>query len=180
MFDLLSKLFEIVAAPVDVEKRMWDYYRKIVNTKLTVSTWPTEPYFKFWMLTNGDIIPVKHTHKDTVSKAGIKVGDLEAEGAVAGSIMGKELNVDGSKTITPKQIASLRNLCIEHDIDTLIDYIGRHNYSTPVKSPKEAAYYLEYGKEEWESKNKADLLEQLLNSATATDMGRKREEDPNA
>ena len=176
MFDLLEKLFEVVATEVNPEKKMQDYYKKTINTKLTKSTFLGErDYLKFWLLTNGNIIPVIHCHEDMATDSGTSYFNLLADGAYAGSILDGELNLSGDSSkpgkFTSAQISKLKNLYIEHKIIGLV-VSAKEYFGTPVKSSKELAYYLEYGKEEWESKIKDDLLEKIL-EANATAIRRK-------
>ncbi len=176
MFDLLGKIFEAVAVDVDLEKKMRVHYKRVLNTKLKKSTWPTEPWYKFWLLTNGDIVPVKKSHLETADLAGVWYDDLEDQGAFAGSIKGDVLILGStfSKKFTSKQISKLRNLYIEYKVKELSATVQGKYFRTPVKSSKELSYYLEYGKEEeqYESKNTDHLLSDLL-EATATDIRRK-------
>ena len=165
MFDLLEKIFEAVAIEVSPEKKMRTFYKDILNTKLTKSTFAgEEDYYKFWLLPNGDIIPILHSHEMTAIDAGVRYSELYQTGTIAGSIMANGLTISGIKTqkLTSKQISRLKNMCIEYGITSLWVYVGKHNFTVDIKSPKEAAYYLEYGKEKWESRVEDDLLEKIL------------------
>lgn len=174
IMDLLEKILEVVVAPVDLEKRMHDYYKAKINTKLVKNLYSgEEDYLKFWLLTNGDIIPVNYSHDRTASKAGVSYVELSSVGAISGTVLSGELSVMGCKKFTPKQISKLKNIKIEYKIKNLVASMPSGSFSVGIKSSKELAYYLEYGyKEEWESKNKGGLLEQLL-EATASDIRRK-------
>lgn len=158
MFDsLFENLFEVVKTKINPEKKMRDYYKKILNTKLRSSAVRGERgWFKFWLLTNGDVIPIRQSHDSAAMAAGIPSADYlcYGGGAIRGAVSKRILYVDGVKKLTSKQILKLRNICVEYKIDTLTVDLGSQHYSMPVKSPEEAEYYLEYGKEKWESKNK--------------------------
>jgi hypothetical protein len=109
---------EAVATKVDIERELKKHYKSTLNKRLSSSTFPGEQtYLKFWILTDGTIIPVEYSHSDTIEDAleGLYVDydDLRAIGAAAGSLLGNELNISGRKKFTTKQIAKLRNLGIE-------------------------------------------------------------------
>ena len=176
--DLLEEILEVTATKVNPEKQMQDYYEKIVNTKMEKSR--HTGWSRCWLLSNGNTVPVNYLHDNTAHAAGVDYLELMRDGAFSVGIFRTEMTLTGERKFTSKQISKLKNIYIEYKIKTLSVSIGDQSYNVDVKSSKELAYYIEYGKESWESKNKADLIEQLLNSATSTDMGRKREEDPNA
>lgn len=156
MINLLKKLFEAVTADPDTdpEAAMKKEYGKIINTNLVKSKFPGEKdYLKFWMLSNGDIIPVTWSHLRTASVT--IPNELWATGAISGSILNGELDVYGKKKITKAQITQLKQMFIEYDIHTLVDTIkpfNKHSFEVEIKSAKELAYYLEYGKEQWEAR----------------------------
>lgn len=165
MFELLAKLFEVVAAPrlADAEKQMRKYYKTTLNTKLVKNTWVGEKHWlKFWLLTNGDVIPVISSHAEVAVDAGLQHYDLVSSGAFSAAIIGNELSLKGSKRqrCTSDQISKLRNLYIEYKFDTLTIEAG-YDFRTGVKSSKELSYYLEYGKEEWESKTIDEIVATL-------------------
>lgn len=173
MFDLLEKLFE---GRVDPEKRMRDYHKKVLNTKLLSSIHTGKRiWLEFWLLTNGDIIPSPRGHLLAVEAAGADQFALREAGAFLGQIMKNELSLIGEKKFTTKQISKLKNLQIEHRITRLVVealYLHGHGFSVDIKSAKELAYYLEYGKEQREAINKGKLLDQII-EATAADIRRK-------
>lgn len=175
MFDLLEKLFEVVAVRANPEERMRSCHKKILNTKLKPSTYVGEKdWLKFWLLTNGDVVPVKYTYDDTAAGAGVSHPTLHSAGAVSGAVMGDELSLSGGpKKLTTKQIQKLKSIYIEYKIKSLFANTSISDpFSVKVKNAQELAYYLEYGKEKWESKSKDDLLEKIL-EATASDIRRK-------
>jgi len=150
----LGKRKTEAVATADPEVAMKKYYKKTINNKLIQGTYPGEQtYLKFWLLTNGNIIPVEYSHDDTAIDAGVRYPQLLKAGAITGAIQDKDLNISGmAKKLTKAQISKLKNLGIEHRVDTLILDIKGHHFLQPVKSSKELAYYLEYGKEAWEAR----------------------------
>ena len=172
MFDLFEKLFE-VATKVNPEKQMQDYYKKVLNTKIKKSIRGIKQYLKFWLLTNGDVVPVTYVHDSTAREAGTTALDLLHVGAFIGAIVNNKLSLNGSikQEFTTRQISRLKNIYIEYGITNLVVDAGEY-FSTDVKSPKELSYYLEYGKEEFESMNTGNLLDKIL-EASAADIRRK-------
>lgn len=144
---------EAVAARVDPQAAMKKKHRNIINTKLKPSTWENEEqYRKFWILQDGSLIPVVHSHKRTSDEAGVDILELERSGAIDGTISSGELNIDGAESITDAQVSRLRQMFVEYKMTYLVDEVGKFNFEVPIASAKELVYYLEFGKEAWEHK----------------------------
>lgn len=164
MFDLLEKILEAVVTKVNPEKQMQDYYKKIINTKMKKNK---VGRFSCWLLSNGDTIPVYYIHDNTAHIAKVELRELMRAGACCVAIFRTELAITALKKFTSRQISKLKDIYIEYKIETLVVSMDDKEFVVDVKSPKELAYYLEYGKEEFESKNKDDLIELLLEADAA-------------
>lgn len=119
---------------------------------------------KFWLLTNGKLVPVKHTHRRTAFEASgggthefdsTAFDDLFDQGAIAGYVtdsgeMGLRTGQRGTervslKKLTSKQRATIQGLYIEYKIGMVFgDFKDSHFYENP-KSTKELNYLLDYG-----------------------------------
>lgn len=149
---------EVVAVRGGLQKKLIDYYKDSGET-LRKTTWPTgveRDHFKFWLLTNGRIIPVDYSHYDTIKKVGIKWNeDLRKEGAVDGYLSPdfNEMGIrSGEKGFTSKQISKLKQLAAQYRIDSIyVDYYTKtekENFYVSFDSLDRLEYLLKYGKEE--------------------------------
>lgn len=168
MIKLLDKLFEVeTASAANPEELLRKHWMKIVNTKLINNTFAGEQdYLKFWLLKNGDVIPIDYSHTSTAEQAGTSYNDLEDVGTVPGSIIDGMLSVRVKKDFTDSQISKLKNIHIDYNVTSIsVGGTSRKFFRTFVKSPKETAYYLEYG--QVESISSLSLLDKLF-EAVAT------------
>jgi len=179
MLDLLEKLFNLtrikeIVATEDLQKIVKDYYKN-KSTKLTTSTWPSteeENQYKFWLLQDGTVIPVEHSHRETVKNAmntdKYGEGDPRIELLEAGaaacyfSLVADELGVESHKKLTSKQISKLKNLWLEYKVSTLYVDAGRiHLSMEPIDSVEHLDYLLNYGSMD-EAKDEKDEKEQFF------------------
>ncbi|MFX0206320.1 MAG: hypothetical protein ACFFDT_10050 [Candidatus Hodarchaeota archaeon] len=147
---------EAVKTEIDPQKKLKDYYKDVLNTPLPLSSWHTEETWrKFWLLTDGTVIPVRDTHGDTAEDAHVSWKDLRRAGAISGYIASdtKEMGVRGDRKLTSKQISKLKGLFTKYGAHSLYADLGDSgSFSSDVKSPDQLEYLLIYGKEEtWES-----------------------------
>jgi hypothetical protein len=115
-------------------------------------------WLKFWLLTDGTIIPVSRIHSDTVRNAGISYDVLEEVGAIAGAItddnnLTLRFNLLETK-ITSEQLVKVKELFKKYPIEQVTTFGER----TPVHSDKELSLYLRTGtkprRQEFESVDK--------------------------
>lgn len=167
MYFLLERLLGIteVVATADPQKVMKDYF-KGESTKLQLSTWggPEGHWYKFWLLRDGTVIPVKHSHLDTAMDAGLYSGSvLLDDGVVRGHIDNntKELDMQCNTKLSSKQISALKNLGIEYKVTSIVAYISRKDWQSDVESSKHLDYLLNYGPMD-EAKSEEDEKEQFF------------------
>lgn len=155
LYEKLRAAYEVVAAPAkaDPQKVMKDYYKKVLDTKLTKSTWPSTRegnQYKFWLLQDGTLIPVVYSHNKTLLDAGLNQDwfSFIKTGAVGGyiNLVGDEIGITSGKKLTSKQIVRLKNLWLEYyKIGTLYVDVPQQDFNSPVKSSKHLDYLLNYG-----------------------------------
>jgi hypothetical protein len=124
------------------------------NKSLVLSTYAGEKWYKFYLLTDGTIIPVKHTHEDTASIAGTSGLDLLNSGSSRGYInpATNELNIDIylDNTFSSEQITSIVNMYAnsKYGIDKIaLDISGEMDYIySPIDSARELSNILRYKK----------------------------------
>lgn len=153
LFEKLRKVTEATAtATANPQKVLKDYY-KDESKELVKTTWPSmreENWYKFWLLTDGIVIPVKHSHHDTAHDANV-YGDapLLKAGAARGYIdsVTKELGVDAGKKLTKRQIHQLINLYIRYKATSVVVDIPGESWKSDIKSSDHLDYLLTYGKD---------------------------------
>jgi hypothetical protein len=162
MYDILvEKLVEVdeaavserpaVVAVVSPEKAMKKFYKKVLNTKLKPSTYGGEKdWYKYYVLTDGDVIPVKYSHENAALKAGVYFSDLHNSGAANGSYKANsnEMSINCTKQLRQAQIAKLKQLYIEFRPKNIVMDIGLDFASKQVSSVDEFEYFLLYGLDE--------------------------------
>lgn len=177
LFEKLSEVTEEVAIE-DPQKVMKDYY-KGKSTKLALSTWHSEReanWYKFWILTDGTVIPVKRSHLDTALDAGLHSGrPLLDVGVVRGHIDNstKELDVDIDKKFTRNQIFALKNFYVEYKVTYIFvgKMFGRKDFESSIESSAQLDYLLTYGKDVDEAKSEEDEKEQFFVDRTNKHIG---------
>jgi hypothetical protein len=164
-----SKLSEEVAiADVDLQKQVKDYYKN-KSKELTLSTWSSKKeskWYKFFILTDGTIIPVGYSHESTIKLAGLTVGrEFIETGAIAGYIDGvtKEMGVETGKKLTTAQISRLINLYIQYGVKNIVASIGNKDWNSDVKSSDHLDYLLMYGPDKDVEEKLKKLEEDLAN-----------------
>ncbi len=157
LFEKLRKITEDVALTptVNLQKALKAFY-KGKSTKLSLSTWPSEMekhQYRFWLLTDGTIIPVDYAHRDTIRNATsvhFEVdprNDFLETGAIAGSVNDRsgEMDIQGVKKLTSRQISQLKNIAIEYKASKLYMDVGKQEFSSNIDGSKHLDYLLNYG-----------------------------------
>lgn len=149
-------LEDVATATDDLQQKLKDYYAD-EGEKLSLSTWSEgeSTWYKFWILTDGTIIPVDWSHGDTVRGAGVNYLELLETGALRGHINSetKEMSL-GGRNITVQQRTKLIDLVYKYGVTSVfLNVKSIKSYrSSPVKSPEQLDYMLTYGYEASESK----------------------------
>ena len=154
---------------VDPQKEMKRYY-KGRSTKLTKSTWPSEreeQQYKFWLLWDGTVIPVPHSHNKTLHDASLfdySWLSFAGTGAVGGyfSLDADEMGVTSGKKLTSKQVSKLKNLYLDYKVSTLYMDVPRMDFESPIKSVSHLDYLLTYGKDVDEAKSEEEQKGQFF------------------
>jgi len=151
LLETMMKVTEAVAVELSPEKKMKKFYKNRLNRKLKPSTYAGEDWIKFWLLSDGTIIPVDYSHELTCNEAG-----LGEEGAFAGSIKLDQAILSVTNwykiSLTQKQIAKLRQLYSQYKPTELVVDLKRtpksKSFRSPINSVAELEYRLEYGLDE--------------------------------
>jgi len=137
-----ESIFEAVAA--DPEKELVKKYPPAKSIRdLKLSTFRNERWYKFWLLTNGKLVPVSQAHGDI----NVSLYDLLDIGAIRGYIDpdNGELNIQTGRKLTRRQIITLSGMFIPLHIKMVhTDIAGKHGFDN-LKSSKELEYLLTYG-----------------------------------
>lgn len=106
----------------DPQQKVKDFYKDRINTRLRNSTFEKENYPKFWLLTDGTIVPVDFTHVTTIRKVGLDYYVIEDDDAVGGYIKGTELGLPLSinQELTAEQKVTVKKLYNEYPIDHIL------------------------------------------------------------
>jgi len=153
---LKESIQEAVATLSKSQQKVKSFY-KDEPKELKTSTFPGERWYKFWLLTDGTIIPVIYAHDKTLRiVGGVCPGNLLEDGVIRGAIIDSEFNIEGEKPITKEQKSSLINLALKHKVRKIyVDLRGKTAILRTIKSSDQLDYVLTYGPEEaWESKKK--------------------------
>lgn len=174
LLEKLRRIDEVVATAVDPQKVLKNYY-KGKPTKLTLSTWPSsreENQYKFWLLTDGAVIPVEYSHDRTLADAQVEDEEMQRHtwasfvetGAVGGyfNLVSDEMGVTAGKKLTSKQIAKLKNLYLDYKVSMLYMDVRPRHFQSSIKSISHLDYLLTYGKDVDESET-----EQAIQNLTA-------------
>jgi len=153
--DLVEKLVEVdeaVATEVSPEKKMKEYHARQLNGPLKKSTFPglEGQYMKFWLLTDGTIIPVVYTHIDTAMEAGTRYSELCDQGALAGYINTRDeeagLRNRREPKLTTSQISKMKQLYDKYGFEEMFTDLGFAQNDAKISSGSELTNYLRYGK----------------------------------
>jgi len=150
MNELLGKILaieEVVAAKVDLQKLLFNAYKNRIG-KLKRSTFPGEHGYKFWLLTDGKLVPVDYSHDKTAKDVNIDFFELLKQGAVRGYVDPDSgmLNIDTRRKLTRQQIIILVGMFVPYKIKLVyLDAFGISTGNYIVKSSKELDYLLTYG-----------------------------------
>jgi len=154
---------EAVATKTDSQTQMKDYWSKNLNGPLKKSTFPGVEgrYRKFWLLTDGTIIPVIFAHSKTAYEAGLRsMYKIYAEGALAGYIVsgvGEAGLRSESETVklTTQQISKMKQLYNKYGFEEMITDLGFSQGVATISSGSDIVNYLSYGrgkvKKAWEA-----------------------------
>ncbi len=125
---------------------------------LMVSVYESEPWYKFWMMSDGTVVPVKRIHNE-ISDSGVKIygtddSTLMGSGALRGHIDAgaKFMAIQYAVKPTDDQIEKLKRLFVKYRVTSVeisdwkklgsgVDTIGNN-----VKSPNHLEYMIRYGK----------------------------------
>ena len=131
---------------VNPEKQLEKFYKTVVG-KLLLSSIAGEEWWKFWLLTNGKLIPSKSSHQETLEDADLDYEEVLEFGTARCSIIPDtgELNIDSSRKLNSKQIATLVSLYDRYSIESVILETGEFDIRTDVDSLKALDYVLTYG-----------------------------------
>ncbi len=151
---------EAVAALSDIELEVKNEYKDRLNKSLVPATnigWNVDKevgWLKFWLLTDGTVIPIKETHDELIINDYGVWGSLHDAGAISGYFdkFREELGVRGiDKHPTSQQTEKLKKLYREYHSKSL--YLDMwDSFRSEIKSEDHLEYLLTYGKEEtWES-----------------------------
>jgi hypothetical protein len=113
-------------------------------------------WLKFWILTDGTVVPIEETHMEIGDSSGEPYwDDLLSSGAISGNLHGSELGIRMQKELTPSQIFKLKQIYLEYHPDMLgvdirktvdgIDKIFR-GFRERIDSLDHFEYLLTYGK----------------------------------
>lgn len=143
----------------DPEVLMKEEHAEIANTELQNSTWAGEQTWKkFWLLTDGTIIPVYHAHWDTASDAKVKYDELREAGAIAGVVEDKEKSLTlryepPIEEMTVDQVIAAKKLWDKYDLKKVYTDAG----TAIIGNTRELSNYLNHGinprRKEFESVN---------------------------
>lgn len=128
-----------------VQQKMVDKYGA---QPLVKSTLKGENWYKFWLMSDGTVIPVEFTHDGTSRKANVGYDSLLLSGAIRGSIRGEATLVfECKRDPSYKQIESLKKLFVRYGIMEVVYSYSRkgYAYSGEVKSPDHLEYLIKYG-----------------------------------
>lgn len=148
--------YSIVESISNTQQKLKDFYKDRLNTPLKNSTFGKENYPKFWLLTDGTIIPVDHTHGDTTLAADVDYTDIEDEDGIGGYIEGKELGLPLSinQELTSAQKAAVKKLHNDYPFDHILTG-PMGGDSVYVPSSRDLSRFLSSGayrgKKAWES-----------------------------
>jgi len=157
LVEKLKQVDEVEVSTKDSTAKLKKFYRKILNTKLKLSTWATEAnLYKFWIFRDGTVLPVTHSHADTV---GAYLGKSATEydraneydnsiksGMAAGAVNSEELSVYvGLPHPTEKQISALKQMYIDFKSEMVVVSTLSEFFRKPVKDIEELDYFLRYG-----------------------------------
>jgi len=135
-----AKMTQEAVATKSVTKQLLDYYGKKVNSKLKPSTRSGENWLKFWLLKNGDHIPVEVSHSDTTNAAGVYFWELVSEGGIPGYIKLDLGEIGVERKANAKQISKLKQWYVQYK-PTVLVYLNKRK---PIKNLEEFEYYLKY------------------------------------
>lgn len=155
---------EVDTAVMDPEEKLKANLPDSLNKELTRSSYPGKEgnWLKFWLLTDGTIVPVNYSHDETAHDGSVKYSDLMKAGALGCHINktdeDTELSITGSKTkLTSKQISALKHLYDKYFItDVYLDINPSLRGHGWVDSSRSFVNFLITGKgrerKPWESK----------------------------
>lgn len=146
-----------VDAP-DVEQLLTDLTGG--DETLVKSTWSSEMWYKFWMLRDGTLIPVKHTHSDTIRDASYAAGvwfgteTAQKAGVIRGHVdpdLGF-MSITTVQDLTDAQIKKIKKLYLRYWCRTLrFLYRGRgrtdRSFDREGEDIDHIDYLLRYGPE---------------------------------
>lgn len=151
ILDVFSKKLvkEAVSTLPEEQQVMVDYYGS--NLPLKLANYEGEKWYKFWMMNDGTIIPVKFAHVNTSSEAFEGNGyyfdpysSLIESGAIRGHIdpSNNEISIEFNDLPTSGQIDSLKKLIIKYSVKKIVT----DDYGTmELKSPEHLEYLITYG-----------------------------------
>jgi len=107
---------------------------------------------KFWLTSNGLLVPVFNEHAITALDANVKSEDLLKAGAIRASLtQNGELSIEVFRTPNSKQISVLKSMASHYSVKELV-YDGKDsktrkliNFSSEIKSLGHLDYMLQYG-----------------------------------
>jgi len=168
LYEKLKGVDEVVATE-DPQKLMSDYYEEVGTTSLVLlPLTSTTGQYKFWLLSNGQLLPIKNTHEEAALVVGTNWRKLLQAGAIRGTVIKKgEMNLQSEKKPSRQQRAVLRQLYIDYRVDSVwmdaAEHVGGKLTSWHIepKSVKELDYYLTYGKGDFDESKLSELIEEV-------------------
>lgn len=147
--DLIERIQEATKLRLSSEDKMKSYYKDSLNGELVNSTYPSieeRNWKKFWLLTDGTIIPVTYSHGRSAMDAGVNYYTLMSKHAIAGSVIEKDkmlsLRIDPTEvSITPSQIQSIIKLYNRYHVPI----ISTSKERVHTGSGREVSKYLKTG-----------------------------------
>lgn len=136
--------------------------------KLFKSIDPNENWYKFWLLNDGSVVPVKDDHNDLCLAVESTDTEVMNSGALRGHVdVGEDekglLAVRVRTDPTDSQIEALKRLGYQYQVDgfTYDDWRGTedgNDYSGPIKNPEEIGFIIQYGGEGLDESRKVEGL----------------------
>jgi len=155
-----ERVKEAVATLSEPEAKVKKAHNSVKPSQLKKSTYPgvESDWRKFWILTDGTLIPVVHSHTEVPMSVGARIVSLQSEGAISGYV-DEELgelalqNYDGIRP-TSAQISTIKDIYNTYPVSRVI-FSGVHDEEAYIESDRDLSNFLMTGKgrqrKAWES-----------------------------
>ena len=143
-----KEAWEAVATEVDPAKALlkkWGY----LKGKLVKSKYAGEPWYKFWMLKDGTVLPVVYSHDQTAADAGTDLYVAHDAGLADGYVEPSgSFNINIKDKLTSQQISRAKMMFAQYKIKELYLQSDSDFVTSDIGNVQKFEYELTYGLDE--------------------------------